>query len=82
MDKLTEAYFNSLIGNILAEDKKKWIQKTKMKKGKLHRKLGVPEGEKIPQEKLSAAYNKAKKSGDTTTVREINLARTLGKLKK
>lgn len=34
---------------------KNWIQGAIGKKGQLHRDLGVPEGEKIPQEKLDAA---------------------------
>ena len=34
---------------------KKWIQKTHMKKGALHRQLHVPEGEKIPASKMKAA---------------------------
>ena len=33
----------------------KWIQKMHMKKGALHKELGVPEGKKIPAKKLSAA---------------------------
>lgn len=33
----------------------KWIQKAHLDKGGLHRALGVPEGEKIPVDKLSSA---------------------------
>ena len=36
------------------EDEKKWIQKTDMKKGALHKKLNIPEDEKIPESKLKA----------------------------
>ena len=37
---------------------KKWIQAAHMKKGALHRQLGVPEGKPIPQSKLEAAEKK------------------------
>lgn len=58
---------------------RKWMQKAFSKnKGKLHRALGVKPGKKIPTGKLNAAYRKAKKSGNTKRMREINLAR-LGK---
>jgi hypothetical protein len=51
---------------------KKWIQKMHMKKGALHRQLGVPAGKKIPAGKLAAA---AKKGG--TLGRRARLAKTL-----
>jgi hypothetical protein len=39
--------------------KKKWVKKSEFKpggeKGKLHRELGIPEGEKIPASRLEAA---------------------------
>ncbi len=57
----------------------KWIQSALSKKGskgKLHRELGVPQGEKIPAKKLS----KAEHSKNPTVRREANLAKTLGKL--
>ncbi len=56
-----------------------WIQKAlpKSSKGKLHKKLGVPMGEKIPVAKLDAA---AKKGGKIA--KEANLAKTLRKFKK
>jgi len=53
----------------------KWIQKAKIKKGALHRQLGVPEGEKIPAKKLAKA---AAKGG--TLGRRARLAQTLKKL--
>lgn len=52
---------------------KKWIQKMHMKKGALHKSLGVPEGKKIPEKKLE----KAEHSKNPTTVRRATLARTL-----
>lgn len=55
----------------------KWIQKMHMKKGALHKQLGVPEGEKIPAKKLKAAE---KKGG--TVAKRAHLAETLKKLKK
>ncbi len=39
---------------------KKWIQGMDMKKGALHKELGIPQGQKIPSAKLNAA---AKKTG-------------------
>ena len=41
----------------------KWIAKATQNKGALHRKLGVPEGEKIPAKKMA----KAAKSSNPTT---------------
>lgn len=71
-----------------AEDK--WIQKTKMKKGALHKKLGVPEGSKIPKSKLNSLKKEltAKAKGDKKlsaedlkTLKQVNMALTLGGLK-
>ncbi len=56
----------------------KWIQKMGMKKGKLHRELGVPEDKKIPAKKMA----KAAHSKSPTVRREVALARTLSKLHK
>lgn len=59
---------------------KKWIQKAIKHPGALHRQLGVPEGEKIPASKLSAAAKKGGKLGA-----RARLAQTLkgvGKKKK
>ena len=55
----------------------KWIQKAGLKKGALHRALGIPEGSKIPYGRLVAAARKKGKLG-----RMARLAMTLGKLKK
>lgn len=52
---------------------KKWIQEMGMKKGALHEKLHVPEGEKIPEKKLM----KAEHSKNPTERKEANLAETL-----
>lgn len=51
----------------------KWIQDMHMKKGKLHRELGVPAGEKIPGKKLMRAEH----SRNPTIRKEANLAKTL-----
>ena len=53
---------------------KNWISKAlpKTSKGKLHRKLGVPEDEKISDKKLNAAEKKGGKIG-----KEATLAKTL-----
>ena len=42
--------------------------------GKLHRELGVKEGEKIPARKLDKARTTANKTGNSTLKRELNLA--------
>lgn len=42
---------------------KKWIQGMKMKKGALHKQMGVPAGQKIPLAKLQAAASKGGKLG-------------------
>jgi hypothetical protein len=59
----------------------KWIQgalSKKGSKGKLHRELGVPEGEKIPAKKMA----KAAKSKSPMIRKEVALAKTLKKLRK
>jgi hypothetical protein len=43
--------------------KKKWIQSAIKNPGSLHRELGVPQGEKIPEGKLEAAAEKGGKEG-------------------
>jgi hypothetical protein len=72
------------------EGKEKWIQKTKMKKGSLHKKLNVPEDEKIPQDKLKslkkeltkkAEGDKKLNASDSKLLKQVNLALTLGSLK-
>lgn len=54
--------------------KKNWIAGAVKpeSRGKLHKALGVPEGEKIPTKKLDAAAKKGGKVG-----KEANLAKTL-----
>lgn len=56
----------------------KWIQKMHMKKGALHKSLGVKEGEKIPSAKLK----KAEHSKNPTTRKRAVLAETLKKMHK
>lgn len=59
----------------------KWIQSALSKKGskgKLHRELGVPQGEKIPAKKMAKALH----SKSPSIRREANLAKTLKKLRK
>lgn len=59
--------------------KKKWIKKAiGGNKGALHEHLGVPKGEKIPEEKLRAALH----SGNETIRKEAQLAMTLKGMKK
>jgi len=56
---------------------KKWIQDMHMKKGALHKQLGVASGKKIPVSKLKAAE---KKGG--LVAKRARLAETLKKLHK
>jgi len=69
---------------------KKWIQKTGMKKGALHKKLGVPEGGKIPKGELSklkkelmkkAEGDKKLSAADSKLLKQVNLAMTLKDIK-
>jgi hypothetical protein len=55
-----------------------WIKGAIKHPGKLHRELGVPQGEKIPAKKLM----KAEHSKNMTIRREANLAETLKGLRK
>ncbi len=56
---------------------KNWIAGATKNKGALHKKLGVPAGQKIPASKVNAA---AKKGG--TLGKEANLAKTLSKMRR
>jgi hypothetical protein len=58
---------------------KNWIKDAVGKPGALHKQLGVPEGEKIPEEKLNAAL--AGKYGELAQKR-ARLAKTLKKINK
>ncbi len=57
---------------------KKFIQDMDMKKGALHRQLGVPEGKKIPAKKMQEALH----SDSALERKRAHLAQTLGKLHK
>jgi hypothetical protein len=59
----------------LGHDGKKWIAGAIKHPGALHRDLGVPQGQKIPESKLSAAASKGGKVGQ-----RARLAETLGGL--
>lgn len=52
---------------------KNWIAGAVKNKGGLHRNLGVPTGEKIPEAKVEAATH----SKNPKTRKEANLAKTL-----
>ncbi len=56
----------------------KFIAKMHMKKGALHKELGVPEGKKIPRAKLK----KAERSKNPLEKKRAVLAETLGKMRK
>lgn len=55
----------------------KWIQAAHIKKGALHKQLGVPEGKKIPEKKLKAAEKKGGLEG-----KRAHLAENLKRLHK
>jgi len=56
---------------------KNWIAGATKNKGGLHRSLGIPEGEKIPEAKIRAAASKGGKVG-----KQARLAETLKGMKK
>ena len=56
---------------------KNWIKKATKNKGALHRRLGVPEGKKIPRKRLAQAA----RSKNPTERKEATLAETLGKMR-
>ena len=79
----------NIVENVLKETDEKWIQKTDMKKGALHKKLGIPEGDKIPVslinkkiKELEGKYKEGEKMSDADGkfVKELNLAKTLKKV--
>jgi hypothetical protein len=72
------------------EAEEKWIQKTDMNKGALRKKLGVPEGEKIPKSKLNSLKkdlmskskgDKKLSASDAKLLKQVNLALNLGGIK-
>lgn len=52
---------------------KKWIQGAHLKKGALHKDLGIPEDKDIPEEKLREASH----SKDKTVAKRARLAMTM-----
>jgi hypothetical protein len=56
----------------------RWIGKMDLKKGALHRELGVPSSQKIPESKLDAASH----SDNPTLRRRANLAKTFRSFKR
>lgn len=62
----------------MAAKPKKWIQKMHMKKGALHKELGVPMGKKIPTKKIE----KAEHSDNPKLAKRATLARTLRGIRK
>lgn len=55
----------------------KWIQKANIKKGALHKEMGIASDKKIPSKKLHAAAKKGGKLG-----KRARLAITFSKMKK
>ena len=71
------------------ESDDKFIQKANMKKGALHKALGIPEGNKIPKSKLNsikkdlmlkAKGDKKLSAADSKLLKQVNMALTLGSL--
>ena len=88
--KVIGVYSNIKKHRGLDESEYKWIQKTDMKKGALHKKLGIPEGQKIPKSKLNtikkdlmakAKGDKKLSAADSKLLKQVNMALTLGGLK-
>lgn len=95
MDYLDEYDCNECGGKMYeSKGGKNWIQKTDMNKGLLHKRLGVPEGDKIPVSKLKSLKaeitkksegDKKLSDADSKLLKQVNLALTLkgfGKNKK
>lgn len=55
-----------------------WIRKATKNKGGLHRSLGIPEGQKIPESRL----REAERSKNPRVRKQARLARTLKKLRR
>jgi hypothetical protein len=69
----------------------KWIQGAIKNPGALREKMGAKEGENIPKEKISSKIAQLEKEGEgdkklsaakRTMLKQLVLARTLGKMKK
>jgi len=58
--------------------KKNWVSDMHMKKGALHKQMGIPSGQKIPEAKLE----KAEHSSNKLLAKRANLAKTLKGFKK
>ncbi len=54
----------------------------KLKKGALHKELGVAEGKKIPAKKLAKAKASAKKTGNTKLAKRVQFAENASKWSK
>ena len=88
--KVIGVYSNIKKQREMKEEDDKWIQKTNMKKGALHKKLGVPEGDKIPVSKLKTLKaelhkksegDKKLSAADSKLLKQVNLALTLKSVK-
>lgn len=49
------------------------------RRGLLHKKLNVPQGQPIPANKLAAAAKRAKATGDTALSKEVTFAKNFGR---
>ena len=78
---------NLLNFNDFLINEKNWIADAIKKPGALHKKLNVPEGEKIPASKINKKLKTLRKKenktpAETKLQRELNLAKTLKKINK
>jgi hypothetical protein len=73
----------------LQEAGKNWIQKANIKKGALHKELGIPEDEKIPTGKLTGIRDRLSKAAegdktldakDSRLLKRVNLALSFRKM--
>jgi hypothetical protein len=60
----------------MAKKPEKWIQGADIKKGGLHKSLGIPQGQKIPKSTLEAAAQRPGKVG-----KQARLAETFAKVR-
>ena len=82
------AGLNAQLSEITGVDEKKnWIADATKNKGALHKKMHVPEGEKIPVSKINKKLSTLRKKKSKTPAelklqKELNLAKTLKKINK
>jgi len=61
---------------------KKWIQDAIKRPGRVHKYLGIPEGDDIPMSKINEAIEKVKGTGNKSLLSALQLAKRLKKMHK